>query len=102
MRMECGGSYGSRAIAQESRIWLKVGYRLASVDVEDLDTMLLRTTTIVSFAMNMPNQYLRSKDRCVLVHAQSAQMVCRCKNRFDALVHADVPQLDLTTAATTD
>jgi hypothetical protein len=48
VRMECGSSNGSRAVAKEPRVWLKVRYGPAGVDVEDLDAMLLCSTTIVS------------------------------------------------------
>lgn len=44
VRMESRCSDRSRAIAQEARVGLEVGYELAVVDVEDLDAMLLSST----------------------------------------------------------
>jgi hypothetical protein len=48
MRMECSDRDGGRSIAEETRVGLKVRYRLAVVDIEDLHTMSLRATTYVS------------------------------------------------------
>lgn len=42
---------------------------------------------------------LRCKDRRVLVDAERAEMVSRCLDRLDALVHPNIPQLDLAAAA---
>ena len=41
MGMESSDGDGGRSVAKKSRIGLKVGYRLAVVNVEDLDTMSL-------------------------------------------------------------
>jgi hypothetical protein len=51
MRVERGGSDGSRAITEKARIRLEIGDWLAGVDVEDLYAMLLSSTTIVSFTV---------------------------------------------------
>ena len=48
MRMKCSGSNRGRSVAKETRVWLKIRHRLTTVDVEDLDAMLLCPTENVS------------------------------------------------------
>lgn len=43
----CSRDWG-RPVAEKARIRLKVGNRLARVDVEDLNAVLLRSTTHIS------------------------------------------------------
>lgn len=47
--MECSRSNWSRSVPKKARIWFEIGHRLATVDIENLDAMLLRSTGNVSF-----------------------------------------------------
>lgn len=92
VRVESRGSDGSGAIAQEVIGRLEIGYELSIVDVEDLDAVLLRSTTawlvdaLVSLCRN-----LHGKDGRVLMNAERAQVVgCRLDG-LDAMVHSYIP-----------
>jgi hypothetical protein len=95
----CRGDW-SRSIAQEARVGFKVRNELSVVDVEDLYAMLLSSTA--TLLANRPNAFrsdLRSKDRRVLVNAESAQMVCCRLDGLHTAIHPDVPQLHFSTPA---
>jgi hypothetical protein len=71
MGVEGGDRDGGRAVAEEARVGLEVGYRLAVVDVEDLDSMSLCATGIVSM-LGYPaydQSHLRSKYRGMFMNA---------------------------------